>query len=82
MKGLIGQIAGIPLYESIYAVNLKQVKFPRCKSKRILKKFKKCDSNFKRTPSMYRGPQGIICHPSLIPRIESHLKRVIHELEK
>jgi len=66
--GLFCYAGGVKVYAD--KMLLIQFRFPRCKSKRISKKFKKDKGlNFKPDTSIYRFRDMIICHPVLYDRV-------------
>ena len=73
MRGALGQYCGIPVFVDEHCTVNKQFRFPRCKSHRIHKKFKKNPSNYKTYPSMFQTHQCIICHPSIYTKFKEDL---------
>jgi hypothetical protein len=73
MTGSIGSVWGMPVHTSPYAEVKKQFRFPKTKKKRILKKFKKNEANYKMTPICIMfdpsamgmsGSTHLVMHPS------------------
>lgn len=65
------------LLENKLLVRTIQYKFPRCKSKRIAKKWKKNKKNYKLVPdeeSVYITPFGMMCHPNMAKRLKEELQ--------
>lgn len=60
-----------PIIESPHMVKCVQFRFPRCKSRRIARKWNKRPSNFRTVPMdhVYITSMGIIAHPGVARRI-------------
>jgi len=74
VHGMMGAAFGLKIIENPHITMSKQFRFPRCKSKRIAKKYKKQTKNFKMVPdtiTVYRIGMNIICHPALAARLRS-----------
>ena len=72
----ISMINGIKLFENPNLTKSIQFRFPRCKSKRIRRKWAKRSKNLKDIPDIttfYKTPWGIIGHPILIEKLKRHL---------
>lgn len=67
-------ISGIKVQTNPLLVESFQCRFPRSKSKRIVKKWRKDARNWKTVPSKkvlhFAQTNTIICHPSLLPALE------------
>ena len=64
-----GTLSGIKIIESPHAVASTQIRFPRTKKKRILKKWKKQDCNYALRPAAYMFQGEFITHPEVMKRI-------------
>ena len=64
-----GTLSGIKIIESPHAVASTQIRFPRTKKKRILKKWKKQDCNYALRPAAYMFQGEFVTHPEVMKRI-------------
>ena len=68
---------GMKVLESQHAVKRYQFRFPRCKSKRIAKKFRKKDSNFKTEPCVLvmDNINTMMAHPLIYKQMQTQLPK-------
>ncbi len=69
LKGELGNIFGMRIISSPYAMNREQFKFPRSKKKRIRKKWAKNNKYFKDIPGMWIVNGDVIAHPSIVYKL-------------
>ena len=77
MIGSLGNPFGVRIIEDHNLVIKYQVRFPRSKRKRIVKKWNKQERNFKYKPDMsyYQTASGaIICHPAAKTVLKQYLE--------
>lgn len=68
--------AGLRVVESEFAVDRRQVRFPRSRRRRIRQKWAKDESNFTSKPAMYRFADGtVLVHPILARQLRNQLER-------
>ncbi len=60
---------GMQIIESTLAVSTRQYRKPRCKSKRIAKKWKGRNSNYKTEPAIFIVGGKYLAHPVIMAKI-------------
>ncbi len=75
----MSSLYGIPIIINSLAEHVSriQIRFPRSKRKRIKKKWKKQEKNFRidHKPAIYKTPAGFICHPIIYQQLQEQLKK-------
>ncbi len=71
------QFNGMNVVSSTNATERKQFRFPRCKSWRIAKKYRKQERNFKYIPCCYmmENQNTYVVHPTIYREMERKLPR-------
>jgi len=66
-----GRLSGMKVIQSPYATEKRQFRFPRTQKKRIMKKWRKQERNYKHLPCMYINKIGgtLIVHPEIYNRL-------------
>ena len=74
-----GTFGGIRIVENHNMVKRVQFRFPRSKSKRIAKKFRKNTANYRTEPDRkilhMPGLGVIVCHPSVAAQLRAEIRR-------
>lgn len=78
---MIGTVLdGIKVISSIYCATREQYRFPRSKKKRIQKKWRKDQRNWREQPAMYMiGGKDILAHPEIVRKLQHQLDSRLKE---
>lgn len=63
-------MGGLTVKESVFAVNRRQLRFPKSKKRRIRRKWEKREKNWQTTPAAFRLGGMLIVHPEIMARLK------------
>ena len=81
MPRMIGSIlGGIKIIASTLCMTRQQYRFPRSKKKRMQKKWRKDQSNWREQPAMYMiGNGDVVAHPEIVRKIQHQIDSQLNE---
>lgn len=68
-------IMGLTIIETVGATIREQIRFPRSKRRRIIKKWEKQEKNFTYTPTCFKVGNTLLCHPAVASLLRREIWR-------
>lgn len=72
MMLMLGELMGMRVFVSPFCTARKQVRFPRSRKRRIIKKWKRRESNYQEVPAAYMVNGELHAHPQVVTRIAKY----------